>query len=255
MAKYLNNSFFNESILPDHLNVSTISLSFQMNTIVNIDDVAKEVQLNPNGICSIDYKGNLNTLNDKKKKKKRKENNFYNSITIEIMGCSDKSINFKIFKNGGVQAAGCKSMVDGDRAIQTLVNTLNPKYVTEPIRITDLKINLINVNFKLKFCVNREKLHKILLEECIPCAYEKCKHAGVKIEFVPENKESPISIFIFESGSIVITGSKNEQHILSGYNYITNLIKTHRESIFKIPYETLLENARKSSFKHLITGT
>jgi TATA-box binding protein (TBP) (component of TFIID and TFIIIB) len=241
MTKHLDSTYFNQDVLPKYLNVSTISLSFQMKTTVNIDNIAKYVSLDENGICSIDYKGELRSLNDKKKKKKRKENNFYNSITMEIMGCGDKSINFKIFKNGGVQAAGCKNMLDGDYAINTLITTLNTelaifddekkcmteiKFIDSPIEICELKINLININFKLKFCINRESLHKILLASKTPCSYEKCKHAGVKIEFTPKKKDKPISIFIFESGSIVITGSKNEHHILEGYK-VADKMKAH----------------------------
>ena len=270
MIEYLNDTYFNNKALPSHLNVSTISLSFQMGTTVNIDNIAKYISLSEDGICSIDYKGELRTLTDKKKKKKRKENNFYNSITIEIMSLSGKSINFKIFKNGGVQAAGCKNMVDGNYTINVLVNKLSEelaifnneeqlmsdiKFINNKINISDLKINLINVNFKLKFCINRENLHKLLLETNTPCSYEKCKHAGVKIEFTPTNKQTPISVFIFESGSIVITGSKNEFHILEGYNYITELIKTHKNEIYKIPYDTLLHNARNSKYKHLILSS
>ena len=265
---YLNDSFFKESILPKHLNVSTISLSFQMDTIVDIENVAKYIDISDTGICSIDYKGEVRPENYKKKpKKNRKENNFYNSITMEIMTCSGKTINFKIFNNGGVQAAGCKGMLDGNFAINILVNELSRefaifdekeekmreiKFITEPIKISDLKINLINVNFKLLFNINREKLHKILLNLNIPCFYEKCKHAGVKIEFTPSEKKSPVSIFIFESGSIVITGSKNEVHILESYNFLTNLIKTNKIEIRKPTYNELLYSALHSKFGHLM---
>jgi TATA-box binding protein (TBP) (component of TFIID and TFIIIB) len=265
---YLDESYFDESILPKNkMNISTISLSFQMNTIVDIDNISKYIELKKNGICSIDYKGKQKSINVKKKKKKRKENNFYNSITIVIMGIASESINFKLFKNGGVQAAGCKNIIDGNFAIYTLVSELSKefaifdkttqkmtdvKFILQPIKVSDLKINLINVNLKLRFHINRESLHKILLSTNTPCSFEKCEHAGVKIKFTPSNKITPIHILIFESGSIVITGSKNEKHILESYNYVTNLIMSNKKEISKRPYEELLFNVLNSNFKHLM---
>ena len=68
---YLDESYFDESILPKNkMNISTISLSFQMNTIVDIDNISKYIELKKNGICSIDYKGKQKSINVKKKKKR-----------------------------------------------------------------------------------------------------------------------------------------------------------------------------------------
>lgn len=256
---YLKKDHFDDEVLPSNLNVSTISLTMQLNTNVILSNISKYMKIAENSICSIDFEGKKRTILEKKKARKRKSDNFYNSITMEIMVRANKVINFKIFKNGGVQIAGCKNIHEGNNAINILVKELSStigleveepvdqdsgtiphksikevSFIDKQIDVDNLKINLINVNFKLDFELNREILYQILLNENIECYYEKCKHAGVCIKFTPPEKEKPISIFIFESGSVVITGSKNEKHIMSGYKYIMDLLLKHKKRITKI---------------------
>jgi TATA-box binding protein (TBP) (component of TFIID and TFIIIB) len=266
-TNYLKEEHFNESKLQSHLNVSTISLTFNLNTCVNLDHINRYMALNINDICSIDFEGKKNTLREKIKKKKKKSDNFYNSITLEISPQPNKYINFKIFRNGGVQVAGCKNIKEANITINSLIRRLSEKvaifceddkklkdiqFIESPIEINKLKINLINVNFKIDFNINREVLYNILLSNIIECYYEKCKHAGVCIKYTPIDKIKPVSIFIFESGSIVITGSKNEKHIVESYNYITKLINDNSKKIIKQSSESMLDNVLQSKFGHLI---
>ena len=62
------------------------------------------------------------------------------------------------------------------------------------------------------------------MEQDIPCKYEPCIHACVNIPFLPEGSKKNIYIFVFESGSILITGAKNEHHITGAYKYINENI-------------------------------
>jgi TATA-box binding protein (TBP) (component of TFIID and TFIIIB) len=264
---YLKLEHFDDTKLSKNLNVSTISLTFHLNTHVNLTYINKYLELNINDICSVDYDGVYRTLRDKKKNKKKKSDNFYNSITLEISPSENKYINFKIFRNGGVQVAGCKNITEANIAINALIRRLSEKigikceesdklvdieFIENPIEINKLKINLINVNFKIDYNINREIFYNILLSQSIECYYEKCKHAGVCIKFTPIDKVKPVSIFIFESGSIVITGSKNEKHIIESYNYIINLINQHKKKIQKPSSESMLDNVLQSKFGHLI---
>ena len=109
------------------------------------------------------------------------------------------------------------------------------------LEVTDLKINLINVNFKIGYGVNRDILYRVLLSSGHSSTYEKCKHAGVGVKFLPKNKEKPISIFVFESGSVVITGSKNEHHILEGHHFIRSFIEEHKKEVFRVSPTLLLK--------------
>nr|AEX62867.1 TATA-box-binding protein-like protein [Moumouvirus Monve] len=87
-------------------------------------------------------------------------------------------INIKVFKNGSLQMTGCKDMDDFYDVTMTLIKILkkgrlmkNKKgesvkidFIEEPkkIGIFNIKIRMINSNFKLDYKVDREKLAKIL---------------------------------------------------------------------------------------------
>ena len=45
--------------------------------------------------------------------------------------------------------------------------------------------------------------------------------------------DKTISIFVFEKGPIVITGAKNCEHILSGYNFINKYLLTNHMKVVK----------------------
>jgi len=264
--QYITETHFNQEQLPKSLNVSTISLTFQMKTIVDIAKINKYLILSEKDICTIEYNGNYRSLFEEKKKKK-KSYNFHNSITLKIAVRPGKLINFKIFTNGAVQIAGCKTIIEGNLAINLLLSRLNEKngvfnedtkqieevsYIKEPITVESVKINLININFDMKFSINREALYKLLLTQHVECYYERCKHAAVSIKFKTPDKKKPISIFVFESGSIVITGSTNENHILQSYEYIKDMISRNKDEIIKTSVDDIMLSVMKSRFAHLI---
>lgn len=239
---------FREDLLLPHLTVSTMSITFKLPVdTVDLVYISSNCELRAGEVCTIDFRGSLRTILcvREKKHKRRKSPNFYNSLTMEVAVCPppvEKVMHFKLFKNGSVQAAGCQNVCQGNYAIGALLRSIQDLLgLKESIR--DLKINLINVNFKLGHGVNRDNLHRLLLSLGELTTYEKCKHAGVGVKFLPEGKEKPISIFVFESGSVVITGSKNHHHIMSGYEFITSFVREHKREVLKLPTQKLLEKA------------
>lgn len=242
---------FVESRLPKDLIVSTMSVTFAFsrvdsveNELMDLQSLASTIPLSTSGVCCIDYKGVLVQAdgNTTRKARKRKTHNFYNSMTMDIaVSATDvRTMHFKLFKNGSVQGAGCKTTTDGDYAILALKSALEST-LGIPLCVRNLKINLINVNFRIGYGINRDNLYRLLMFMGTQTNYERCKHAGVGIKYLPQNKDKPISIFVFESGSVVITGSKNEQHIIEGYKYINDLVSRHRSEVIKIPSAHLLE--------------
>lgn len=239
---YLDNLFLQDKLLPG-LTVSTMSITFRLSrAMIDLEELANSLVLNDGGILTTDYQGIIRTIRTTKKKKKRKKHNFYNSMTLEVSvgPNTDRAMHFKVFKNGSVQGAGCQSTCHGNHAIHALLQGLSSTLKCE-FQISDLKINLINVNFKIGHGVNRDSLHRLLLSTGNITSYEKCKHAGVSVKFLPKDKARPISIFVFESGSVVVTGSKNENHILEGYDFIQSFINDHKDQVFKMSSTALLE--------------
>ena len=103
--------------------------------------------------------------------------------------------------------------------------------------IYNIKIVMINSNFKMKFKIDRENLYQIVNDKKIECSYEPCTHACVNIKYIYKNIKK-ISIFVFESGAIIITGANNSDHILEAYNFINELLKNNYKNI-------LLQDATK----------
>jgi TATA-box binding protein (TBP) (component of TFIID and TFIIIB) len=156
---------------------------------------------------------------------------------------------------------GCKSIDDCISVLHTLCyefkrvkaivdpDTMN-KIILKPFvsnmelstieNVENIKIRMINSNFNIGFLVNRQQLYKILLKEKIDCTFEPCVHACVNVKY--NYKDSKIiSIFVFESGAIIITGAENRDHIMRAYEYITKKLYDNYNKISKKNMEYLLQ--------------
>ena len=95
---------------------------------------------------------------------------------------------------------------------------------------------MINSNYQVNINIDRDKLYSLLNKKKIKCLYEPCIRACVIIKYIPieDNIDQKIvSIFIFQKGNIIITGSRSRNHILSAYKYINNILLTHIDDITK----------------------
>lgn len=228
---YLNDHFCRDE-LDEQLRISTMSITFRVTEEpLDLSLIAKECPLEENGVQFINYQQEYRSISGRPMpRKNRKHNNFFNSMTLGIAADdkTDRPIHFKLFKNGSVQCAGCRSVEAGNMAIHHLICALMTLFAPT---VSKLKINLINANFKLGFRVNRDKLYRLFVTLEFSATYEKCKHAGVGVKFSPSGKDTPISLFIFESGSVVITGSKTESHIKEGFDFMKAFAREHRTTI------------------------
>lgn len=136
-------------------------------------------------------------------------------------------------------------------------------------------IRMINTDFKTfcdkelkeKFLIRRKVLHKLLISDLYnnKCSFEPCKYHGVKLEFYWNktkinqngicecnnhcfgkgsgctiNNCKKITIAIFESGSVLITGGVSFEQINDAYVYITNVFKNHKEELKKTDLTNLI---------------
>jgi TATA-box binding protein (TBP) (component of TFIID and TFIIIB) len=145
----------------------------------------------------------------------------------------------------------------------------------DKIGFYNFHIRMINTDFKTfgdtdnkeKFLIRRKVLHKILISDMYnnKCSFEPGKYHGVKLEFFwnfskekqdgicscsdycfgkgtgDGNKNcKKITVAIFESGSVLITGGISFAQIDAAYNYITNIFENHKDEIRKTDLNTLL---------------
>ena len=259
--------------LPAGMGVSTMCASCKLNTLVNIVNIEKYFQLNPDDILTVKMnKERLRTiiLTKKKPKRQRKNENklihkdttknyFYNQITVVMRidsgPCQDLNdapkINIKLFKNGSVQMSGCKSVKNINIVLNKLIYKLKEikaimddgklniiEFIDEPdkISVLNFKIDMINSNYKVNMQIDRDKLYNLLLKKKIKSSYEPCIRACVIIKFTPceQNSEfKEVSIFVFQKGNIIITGARSRSHIISSYEYMNNILLTHTDEIIK----------------------
>lgn len=185
----------------------------------------------------------------------------------------DRYINVKIFKNGSLQMTGIKKTKECNIIINKLFNeiinpintdsiiaypagTILPDFMQvaeepntmlnflellEPVelpvllthlKITDFSIRMINSNCQVPFKINRDILFQLLKKDKIKCRYDPNSHACVNIRY-DINSNDKVSIFVFQSGSIIITGGKKIIDINKGYHYIMSIISKHYEAIKK----------------------
>ena len=287
MEDYINIKKHDISELPNGVTISTMCASGKLGTKLYISNIYKYMELSYDNIITVkESQDKIRTLRKKKKrkskkvdteKKKKKTNSFFNQITVEVRvvegvcDAFDKQdiINIKLFKNGSIQMSGCKKIESINIALNKLIerlkvvkakienNTIVEKKFVEnldKLGVYDFKIDMINSNYAVNMTINREKLYDILLEQKIRCRYEPCIHACVTIKYIPpeDNEvEKVISIFVFEKGSIIITGAKKKSHIISSYNYVNNIIKENREDIEKHNLDDIIKN---SEFGNLLVS-
>jgi TATA-box binding protein (TBP) (component of TFIID and TFIIIB) len=257
--------------LPEDLRISTITLTCSINTEFYVENIGKYVDMSLNAIVSTKYGKHANcsrtivSKGNKPKRKKKNKKSFYNQVTVEVNTKSKpaKPLNVKLFKNGSIQMTGCKGFQNFVEAFAILERELKKtkaiidpkepnKVVEKPFmsnpenfsfeNIYDLNIQMINSNFYVGFKINREMLYKILLTEKIPCNYEPCVHACVNIKYNFENKKD-ISVFVFESGSIIITGANARIQISEAYEFITKKLYAHYHNIVVNNIDSLLDRA------------
>ena len=262
---YIDNTLLSLDGLPSNLVISTISVTGKINCKILLENIDKHMKLSNDGILSIKYGGKIRSLEKKKPKSRKKKNTrcFENQLTMEIRVSDEKKINIKIFKNGSFQMTGCKSIIDCNivlnkliiRLIDTIAIIDSNKIIEQPfieeidninnkLQVNSFKIDMINSNFCVNYFINREALFTILQEKQVNCRYEPCIHACVNIKYpIPDDPNNKIvSIFVFQSGNIIITGAKNKHQICKSYEYIIETLTVHYNQIVKKDLINMLDN-------------
>lgn len=274
MKEYIPLNLIDFTLLPDDIKVSTISATCHLGVNLKLNEIYKYIKLDMSKIVTIKYKNNIKSLLPQKKRKKKK-NCFQNQMTVEIkpdlVDHPTSKVSLKIFKNGSIQMSGIKSIEAVNTVLDKLINELTKIYgIIEDkvikeisfiedngtISISKFKIDMINSGFLIGFEVNRENLYNYLLKNKIECKYEPSIHAGVNVKFHPSNNgeatDKKVSIFIFESGNIIITGAKNIFNILEAYSFIKEFIESNKNNVQKSKIYNMLKNNIDNELRNML---
>ena len=222
---------------------------------IDLSDIFEKLDVN-DSVKFIQFKEkNKGVMTTKKKRKNNPKKTFYNQITLHVF--YDKMVNVKIFNNGKIQMTGLKSEKMGDNIIQIVKDNIKHSDLIEIYDKKDFyKTVLINSDFDIKYKVDREKLHDYMINIGIYSSYEPCFYPGVNIKYyynslyddgicMCENRCNgkgdgdgdglckKITIAVFNSGKIIITGGQSFNQIETAYEFIFNILSNKR-NLFEI---------------------
>lgn len=216
------------------------------------------------------YKGfNKKLLVNRRKTTQTKRFDNQVTVVLRLAGAVPHPINVKIFKNGNVQMTGLRTIEQGQAVIDTIIRTVgeihahkDPSICDDPkaLTATNYRVRLINCDFRIGYEVKRDKLYKIIQQKYNTfCSFEPCIYPGVKIQYhwnlasptskggcfceVPcngkgtgegEGQCKKITIAVFQSGCVIITGAQTHAQISTAYDFITGVFKKHMPEIQKL---------------------
>ena len=156
-----------------------------------------------------------------------KETTFYNQVTLNYVDeYSTKSI--KLFPNGAIQVAGCTDLIDCNRVIRQLVKLLK-LLVSKDIKTKGFQVVMINSNFSLNYKLN---LHEVATHfsrnKIFDVSFDPDRYSAVKIKFKPAEDMKQVTVSIFGTGKIIVTGAETLKEIAFSYNIINSHINANK---------------------------
>ena len=246
----------------ENLRISTITAVSAINSDINLDYLYHNTTIND--VFTFIQHGSLGIKGESNKKKRKqrvpkKQKTFFNQVTLHV-NC-DKIVNVKLFNNGKIQMTGLKYENHGVKVLDILIpyiiklNSESSDKIlnqTEPVSYDPLNIALINSDFFVGYKVKREIVHREIVKAGMYSSYEPCIYPGVNIKYY-YNKDTDngvcqctkpcigkgcgsgdgnckkITIVVFMSGQIMITGARSQLHLKLCYDFITNFIHSNKE--------------------------
>lgn len=188
---------------------------------------------------------------------KPKNKSFDNQISMYYWFKEGYIPHVKLFKNGNIHITGLRSVEDGMALLQSLKNEIeridqiDPELLSEADRpkleITRPIVRLINSDFQIPFKIRRKELHQLLIAPPYNtiCSFQPGTYPGVKLEYYwnLENTQKDgccrcatpcfgrkntickkVTVAIFDSGSVLITGATSYEQVNDAYVYICGVI-------------------------------
>jgi TATA-box binding protein (TBP) (component of TFIID and TFIIIB) len=198
-------------------------------------------------------------------KRRVSDKTFFNQSTIVIRKIRNdtgdfKEVNMKLFANGGFQMTGVTDEEFSREVIAWAINVFNSFETTisaTPLMIKTFNVQLLNSDYKMSALAKRAEMHKILCSMYnLSSTFETTIYQGVNTKYY-YNENSPlgggicrcprfctgqgdgtvigackrITIAIFQTGSIIITGARTRKQSDEAYDFINKIIQTHAKEV------------------------
>ena len=223
------------------LNVSTITLICNL----NVDRVCMQTFCENFDESSIEMKRYKRNKEYEVTKRGKIKKSFFNQVTLNYSDISKKSI--KVFSNGKLQMTGLTSCLECNQ-VASMVNGWLKKYLNDDtIRITKMYIGMINSNFSMMTNLDLIRLNVILNQDRhVVSIYNPESYPAINMKYVREDVS--VSVFIFATGNIVITGGKRLGDMRVAYSFVEGVIRAN-PAVCK-PDKHTTKTVRKEPYVH-----
>jgi TATA-box binding protein (TBP) (component of TFIID and TFIIIB) len=192
---------------------------------------------------------------------------FFNQSTLvlrrKVANDGWKEVNVKLFANGGIQMTGVTSESFAREAIEwllALIKTLPESPFAGQASIERFAVQLINTDYALDKFINQDSLHKILINDYnLFSMLEKTIYQGVNTKFFYNTKNPTVGICqcenfckgqgtgegegeckritmsIFRTGKIIITGAREMKQIQAAYDFLNKVFDKHHNKVLYTP--------------------
>jgi hypothetical protein len=157
-------------------------------------------------------------------------NGFGNSCTFEYKEKNMKSL--KIFFNGQIQCSGVTCFSDIP-IVSSTARLVVSVLLDIDIALVQTKLSFMNATFRLPFGINTTSMYDLLYPKFMgnirmsPKIYKR-----LTIEHHGQETSSKVSIMVFHSGSIVLTGAKNPTALINACSFILREINSGYDSVY-----------------------
>jgi TATA-box binding protein (TBP) (component of TFIID and TFIIIB) len=200
-------------------------------------------------------------------KRRVSEKTFFNQSTLVVRKRREdthdlKEVNIKLFGNGGFQMTGVTDENFSRSVVMWLIEQfhgLQTPISDAPFTLQKFAIQLLNSDYKMNALAKRSELHRILCEQYrLSSTLETTIYQGVNTKYYynMENKNPAqqgicgcpkfctgqgdgeaigkckrITIAVFQTGSIIITGARTRAQLDEAYEYINRVLQTHAKDV------------------------
>jgi len=174
-----------------------------------------------------------------------------------------KEVNIKLFANGGIQMTGVTSESFACAAIEWLYQCILRFPVSPfagPVHLHRISVQLINTDYSINRYINQDALHKILINDYNLCSMlEKTIYQGVNTKYFYNTQNTTegicscekickgqgtgegegqckrITMSIFRTGKIIITGARKMEQIRTAYAFLNRVFDKHHATVLYHP--------------------
>ena len=255
------------------LRISTITIVTELNTHIDLIQLFDNIPINER----IRYiqKGDLQKGDIPKSKRKsrkpqsEKKKVFFNQATIHYF--HKKVVNVKLFNNGKVQMTGLKYEDQGKEVLEGLIEIIQQVQennrsngildkdifsTKDKILYDNYRVVLINSDFDIGFPINRENLHREMVEPDVQMysSFEPCIYPGVNIKYFYNRGHEggvcqcnricngkglgngdgdckKVTIAVFMSGKAIITGAMCREQLNIAHDFINEFVHSRKEKL------------------------